>query len=160
MALPVTVSGVSRMRDFAARLQAETEDSVLAPVMEEIADSAQPVLGEVKARVLAAQFPAVPSKGGGGSTGLRAHLAASTVVRRFKATVRFVVADPNGQKMARYTNGLDRHTRWRHPVYGNREAWVQQQSDPWFYPPIEAAVPRFRAAVERGVDKLVQRLTG
>jgi hypothetical protein len=160
VALPVTVSGVSRMREFAARLQAESEEAVLRDVMDEVADSAPPVLAEVKARVLAAEFPAIPSKGGGGSTGLRAHLAASTVVKRFTATVRFVVADPNGQKMARYTNGLALHTRWRHPVYGNRNAWVQQKADPWFYPPIEAAKPRFRAAVERGVDKFVRRVTG
>lgn len=158
MDVPISVSGMPQLRDLAARFRATDSAQIERDAADELMDSAGPAVAAVQARVLAAEFPAVPSKGGGGSTGLRARLAAATQARRLRSAVRFVVADPGGQAMARYTEGVG--GRWRHPVFGNRRAWVQQQPDPWFFPTILAEEPRLRAAVDRAVDKIVRRVMG
>jgi hypothetical protein len=41
---------------------------------------------------------------------------------------------------------------FRHPVYGNREAWVSQQTRPYLWPAVQGR----RNEIYRAVDKLVQ----
>jgi hypothetical protein len=153
------VSGTSSLRRVARKLQG-TGPVIKAEAAREIQRAAPPVLAAVQGKVRSARFPAVPSKGGGGSTGLRAHLADSTRTRPFGTGVRFVVADPRGQTMARYTDGAQGGTRWRHPVFGHTTRWVQQKSDPWFHVTIRDRRPVFAGAVERAVRKIVQRIGG
>lgn len=158
MPIPVTVSGTLQFRDLATRLRSPHVEAECAT---ELLDVAPPVVAAVQARVMAAEWPAVPSKGGGGSSGLRRRLAAATRARAWRAGVHFVVADPQGQQMARYTEGVSR--RWRHPTFGRRDRpqdWITQRPDPWFFPTIRAEEARFRAAVERAVDRIVRRLQG
>jgi hypothetical protein len=42
--------------------------------------------------------------------------------------------------------------RWRHPVFGNREVWVNQPSQPYFYNVLRVAGPASRRAVNRVLD--------
>ena len=159
MPIPVSVSGTQQFRDLATRLR--TDARVEESCATELMDVAPPVVAAVQARVLRAEFPAMPSKGGGDSSGLREHLAGSVVARPLRAAVKFVVADPRGQQLARYTEGV--LPRWRHPTFGRRERpqdWIQQKPDPWFFPTIRGERTRFRAAVERAVDDIVRRLQG
>lgn len=47
----------------------------------------------------------------------------------------------------------------RHPVYGNRRAWVKQRVEPgWFTNPIDAAVPAIRADIEKVMNALAARI--
>lgn len=49
--------------------------------------------------------------------------------------------------------------RWRHPVYGNRRAWVSQTGAPgWFSGPLEAKRTAYRAAVVHAMDEAVKRI--
>jgi hypothetical protein len=80
------VSGTSSLRRVARKLQG-TGPVIKAEAAREIQRAAPPVLAAVQGKVRSARFPAVPSKGGGGSTGLRAHLADST---RTRHTTRWV----------------------------------------------------------------------
>lgn len=41
---------------------------------------------------------------------------------------------------------------WRHPVMGNREAWVGQVGDPWFWPPIRDHIKDFRTQIDEALD--------
>ncbi len=159
MSIPVGVTGTASLRRMATKLKT-AEAIVKAEAAKELQRAAPPVLAAVRAEVRTASFPAVPSKGSGReSSGLREHLADSTVTRPFGTGVRFVVADPRGQTLARYTEGVAYHTRWRHPVFGNVERWVQQKADPWFFPTIRAARGTFEGAIERAIRRIAQRLS-
>lgn len=159
MSIRMGVTGTAKFRRVATKLQA-AGPIVKSEAAKEIKRAAPPVLGAVRTSVRGASFPAVPSKGGGESTGLREHLATSTITREFGNGVRFVVADPRGQTLARYTDAVKGATRWRHPVYGNTQRWVTQKADPWFHVTVRSRKPVFAGAVERAVRRIVQRLGG
>jgi hypothetical protein len=53
---------------------------------------------------------------------------------------------------------FDSGTRWRHPVMGNREVWVDQISKPWFWKPIERHIKDFREAIDAELDIVRQKL--
>ena len=41
---------------------------------------------------------------------------------------------------------------WRHPIMGNREAWVGQRSNPWWFEPIKKDLKIFRAEIDKALD--------
>lgn len=47
---------------------------------------------------------------------------------------------------------------WRHPVMGNRDAWVSQRSKTWFFPPIKDNLDTFRAEIDVALDKTREML--
>lgn len=158
MKISTSVTGRAKFRRVALKLREQSGEIVRTESTSSLVNAAPPVLAAVQAKVRGADFPAAPSKGGGGHTGLRDHLADSTKTRAYGMGVRFVVADPRGQTMARYTEGVDLHTRWRHPVYGNANRWVQQRSNPWFFPTINDHESTFTTAMERALRRIMQRL--
>lgn len=42
---------------------------------------------------------------------------------------------------------------WRHPVLGNRNAWVGQIAEPWFFEPIRDHIRDFRAEIDVALDE-------
>ena len=67
--------------------------------------------------------------------------------------VRIVVGKRNGG--ARQANrGVIRH-----PVFGNRDVWVDQQVKPgWFDDPMKASAPEIRRALEQGIEVVAARV--
>jgi hypothetical protein len=56
---------------------------------------------------------------------------------------------------------LNRDAGWRHPVFGNRDVWVSQRGAPgWFDDPMQERQAEFRAAVERAVKGMADRIRG
>jgi hypothetical protein len=53
---------------------------------------------------------------------------------------------------------FDAGKKWRHPVEGNRNAWVDQIADPWFFPPIKEHLKDVRAEMGRAVDETREML--
>jgi len=49
--------------------------------------------------------------------------------------------------------------RWRHPVFGNANVWVQQDPHPYFYKVMAMAGPRARLAVNRVMDQITNEIT-
>ena len=47
---------------------------------------------------------------------------------------------------------FDSGTKWRHPVMGNRDVWVDQIGKSWFWPPIKNHIKDFRAAIDAELD--------
>jgi hypothetical protein len=47
---------------------------------------------------------------------------------------------------------------FRHPVMGNRDNWVGQRGDPWFWEPIKDNLPTFRAEIEQALESTRQML--
>lgn len=56
---------------------------------------------------------------------------------------------------------LNRDGGWRHPVFGNRNVWVEQRGAPgWFDDPMQQRTAEYRAAVERAVKGMADRIRG
>jgi hypothetical protein len=53
---------------------------------------------------------------------------------------------------------FDAGEKWRHPTMGNREAWVSQVADPWFFPPIKDNLKLVRTELARAIDETREML--
>jgi hypothetical protein len=73
--------------------------------------------------------------------------------------VRFRILEaelpPDLKGMARK---FDSGKPWRHPVLGNRNAWVTQTGNPWFWAPIRDHIKDFRAAIDNALDRVRDKL--
>lgn len=47
---------------------------------------------------------------------------------------------------------------WRHPVFGNRNAWVYQQGRPYFYDPIRDRVVKMQNDIADAVQTILDRI--
>lgn len=47
--------------------------------------------------------------------------------------------------------------KWRHPLFGNRDRWYDQQTKPWVYPAVAAAAPRVIRELEAAVRRFGMR---
>lgn len=52
---------------------------------------------------------------------------------------------------ARPYEGISGRTTFRHPVYGNRNVWVEQAARPFLRPAVDGRITEIRDAVERAV---------
>lgn len=126
--------------------------------------------GAVMLRAVQAAWLTVQVRGEGGtatggrrqSTGLRRRAAAATRISILGSGIRLQVAgnkiDPAyGRSLSRSLDGLG---RWRFPVHGNREVWVQNHVEgEVFYTTARRFEARFRAGVQRVMDDTARRLS-
>jgi hypothetical protein len=116
-----------------------------------LTDAGRPYPARVRASVLA-----IPTKPDGKHTGLRARIAQcvelssgtdskSAYVSVWVNPFRMV---PDYKTLPLYMEGVKEsrarnYSRWRHPIYGDRERWATQPAHPYFY---QAASPLGRAS--------------
>ena len=89
---------------------------------------------------------------------------------RLGTNVRTTGSDPGVSITGQTLSGKNRALRkidagiLRHPVYGNREVWRDQElpsvEPGWFTGPAEAAAPRVRAGIERALEDVANRAAG
>lgn len=105
------------------------ESSASRKLHHAIEEATGPIIAKVQRAALA-----LPARGRK-HTGLRARLAAGVRPEDTPSGVRIVAsAEPGERALPR---GMDNGPRgWRHPVYGNRDVWVQQRGGSWFREPI------------------------
>lgn len=154
----------TRLREAAAELSGELGSEIQA--------AAPPSVAAAQVAVLRASFPAVvPSKNKRTrTTGLRERLAAATKTTPLAAPpgVRFYVdgavvnpANPQrGHSLARYTD-VELAPRWRHSTFGRTERpedWYQQLGEPWLAVSIRPDEIKYRAGVERAMDRVARRI--
>lgn len=97
---------------------------------------------------------AIPAHGRN-HTGLRDALARATRISiaasRRTTSVRLIVDGkrmPAGQQsLPPIVEGLGRRGRWRHPVFGDRSTWVQQDTHPFVTPAVHKHLPEVQASV-------------
>jgi hypothetical protein len=125
-------------------------------------DVLRPIVPEVRAAYLAASSMGHDSmsRDSRSRADLRALLAKATRVE-VRLAGRFAGARirVDGRRMPDRMKGLPHAWEgegrpWRHPVYGNRNTWVQQRSRPRFY----AVVQRHEAQARRAVEQVVARV--
>ncbi len=112
----------------------------------------------VKTKVLAAP----PSSGNTkGRTGVRAALAAGV-----KASIRSGVKTEGVRvtvrpKLPAGHEGMEliyMKDRLRHPVFGNRDKWVGQETADYFYGPLRKNRPAYQAAIVAAVEEASQQI--
>jgi len=106
----------------------------------------------------------IPSKRGYSPQGLRGQLARATrlevktVGRQAGVAIRV-----DGRKMPSHMKSLpsmvEGKKRFRHPVFGNREAWVNQDPNPYFYSTLRVAGPASRRGVSRVLDGITRDIS-
>jgi hypothetical protein len=137
-------------RTVRAALERE-ESSASRKLTNALEDAAGPIIAKVRQEALA--LPAHGSK----HTGMRSRLAAGVRVQPSARSVRIVAtAEPGETGLPR---GFDNGPRgFRHPVYGNRDVWVQQRGGSWFREPIaeegDAVERRLTDVLEQMADNI------
>lgn len=148
-------------RDLSQRLKG-ADRQLQRDLRRRIREEGRPALRAVQAAAQGIRMTSNPSAGGGGSTGLRARLGAAARIQAQATGVTIAVqekrVDPKYGKTL--TSGSEGLKPWRHPVFGNRKAWVRQVGSPWFYPTLRAEGPAFRAAVERAMRDTMRSIEG
>jgi hypothetical protein len=137
-----------------------------AELVEQFRDVTDPLRDRVKAA-----WKASPSKGHGTSTrarqaqpGLRSLLsrATRTEIRLGRKAAGVAVRTdgrrmPDGMKrLPHYAEGTN--PRWRHPVFGNREVWVEQPPFPRFFAAVQPDETRARRAAEQAVESVLDKI--
>jgi hypothetical protein len=169
MAAEITIRGTEKLRATAHALRQADRQDLLRGMQRAVRRAAKPTLRDVQdaaehirtsgVRKPGARRPFVavmPPKG------IRKKIAAAVVadvqLRGDEPLVRFRVSKArlphNIKDMPRkFDDGT-----FRHPVMGNRDVWVSQTSDPWFWPPIRDNVKTFRAEIDKAIDETRTKL--
>jgi len=87
--------------------------------------------------------------------GLRQSIARATKLQVTAKGVRFYVDSSKMPESQRnLPRLLDSEKGWRHPLFGNREDWVDQKGGPYFGSTIKKKAPEFRRAIENAMDEV------
>ncbi len=167
----ISVTGQRELKVLAAKLKAAGSEGngLKTELRRGLRKAATPMLNAVKTRVRGISIKGV--RGGGRwaryahrpkakSLGLRDSVAdAMQIQTRMggEPSVRLRVntsrLPANQRKLPRYMNQSE---GWRHPVFGNREAWAQQTGEPYWQ---ETLIP-FGPQVRREVIEVVNDVLG
>lgn len=126
----------------------------------DIAAAAKPMVPAIRSKVRA-----LPSRGessGRGRPGLRASIAKATRLqvqmsgRYAGVTVRVDPRKmpPGMHSLPGYLEGAAPFQPWRHPVYGNRDAFVTQHPRPYFY----AIAERYEVPVRQAAAEAIESI--
>jgi hypothetical protein len=153
--------GADDLADIATALRYEEDGMRLRrQLAKELRQAVEPGVAAAKGQIMAMGSAGLPHDG----EPLRAAIA-----RQVKAQTR-LTGKAAGVRVRVSTQGMPRGFRqaprrtnrdgWRHPVFGNREVWVQQRGKPgWFDDPLQARRAEYRAAVERAVAGMGARIS-
>lgn len=146
--------------DFTARVVGAEELAAVAKALRQAGDkelrkelyrglrrAAKPLIAEARQHAR----DTLPKSGG-----LNERVARS----KFKVAVRGAGRNPGVRITATgLDKRLDTEGRIRHPVYGNREVWVQQKVKPhWFETPMAAGAPEVRRELQKVVEDIARKL--
>lgn len=125
----------------------------------ELRAAARPLVPKVRASIRS-----IPSSRSYSPNGLRGALSKATRLE-VKTAGRYagVAIRVDGRKMPSHMKSLpsmvEGKKRWRHPVFGNREVWVNQPKHPYFYDVLRVAGPASRRAVSRVLDGITRDIS-
>lgn len=167
-----TVQGEEQFGRLASALEEAARGKLQRRAREQLRVASRPTLAELKQ---AARSVQVFSPKGGHvppdySRLLRERVANATGTRTTLRGVRFIVdgnkvlepgQEPKyGASLPRYLDAsLPGYIRWRHPVFGREDIpWEQQRGQPWFFSTINRHERRYRAALERAIDRVLAEI--
>ncbi|MET9086167.1 hypothetical protein ABZX77_30550 [Streptomyces sp. NPDC004237] len=150
--MSILVRDSGDMRRIARELRRMDDAELKKRFRRELRKAAAPLVPVVRASIRG-----IPSKRAYSPGGLRGTLAKATRLE-VKTTGREagVAIRVDGRKMPAHMKSLpsmvEGKKRWRHPVFGNREVWVDQPKHPYFYNVVRVAGPASRRAVNKVLD--------
>lgn len=157
MSLVVRASGAD-LRRISKQLRAQNDKELAKQFRRELRAVAGPFVPAVRSSIMA-----IPVKGTK-STGLRGRLSKAVTLRvrtsGKDAQVSILMSTarmPSGQKSL--PAGMEGTKRWRHPVFGDPDVWVQQDPHPYFFPVVRPMGTAARGAVNRVVSKITRQIT-
>ncbi len=171
MALTITVRGAYKLRALAVRLDAYGDGRKLRVKLgKALRKAAEPTVRDVRQAARDIRTTGLPKadrrhafRGAGGAGGIRERIANAVTlevkVSQADPLVRFRV---NSGKLpavdAVMPRKFDDGGTFRHPVMGDRDVWVGQTADPWFFPPIQKNIRLFRAEIDRVLGEVAAEI--
>lgn len=170
MSLDVTIRGADKLRAVARALREADKVTLGRQLGKAIKDAAKPTLDDLRRSARDIKTTGYRKPGATrpftavvAPKGTRAKIAAACA-----AEVRLAGDDPRVRFRVQPTKlpepirtlprKFDSAGTWRHPVMGNREAWVGQSGDPWFWPPIRDNIGTFRAEIDKALDAVKEKI--
>lgn len=159
----VRMAGTNEWRDLQRRLKAASNGRELRRELKrEIELESRYAVADVRASVRAVEVSS--ASGGGGSTGLRARIAAAVSVKQLASGVRIFISgakvDPRyGRTLARLMNDTGGRA-WIHPLFGNAEHQHWQKGRDYFATSIRPHADEFRRGCERAMAKIAAMIRG
>jgi hypothetical protein len=154
----VTVHDGGDLRRISRELRKMDQKEILKRFRKDLRAAAAPLIPAVRTSIRA-----IPSKRAYSATGLRGRLSRATTLEvktaGARANVKIIVT---GRKMPDHQKALPAYMEgkrkpWRHPVYGNKNNWVQQQPpSPYFYKVVEAKGPAIRAVINHTIANITR----
>lgn len=155
MSLQFRVTGTD-LAAVSRKLRKMDDKEITKRFRKELRAAAAPMVPAVRASI-----GAIPVKGTSGSTGLRQRLKKAVTLRvrttGKNAQVSILMSTakmPAGQKSLPAM--MEGTKRFRHPVFGNEDVWVAQESHAFFFPVVRKLGPASRvaaAAVVKGIER-------
>lgn len=146
--LTAKITGANNLERIARELKATGDKELRRELLRGIQKGAKPLKEAVKRSA----DLTLPQRGG-----------LHKVVARSKVSVRTRLAGGNPGVTLRADSGHDINAmdrgRLRHPVFGDRRAWVTQQIKPgWWSLPIKAAAPAVRQNIEQAMESVIKKI--
>lgn len=148
------------LKRIAAELRRMDNKQLKAEFSKELRSAAKPLVPAVRQAIRQ-----IPSQRGYTADGLRGRLSRAvklevrTVGRQAGVRIRV-----DGRKMPDKQKSLQSYMegvkpRWRHPVFGNKEVWVQQKPHPYFYKTVRPLGLASRVQVNKAIDRVAKKIS-
>lgn len=167
MVAQVRIVGGGSLRDLSRRLHAAGQGGLVRELRQEIVREGRPSAAAVKGVIRALPirgFPKAgrkaPYRGPSRPKRLRARVAAAVAVQAYTGNapgVRIFIRRGQLGADARLPDLMDGDRNWKHPIMGNRRAWVRQYSPPYWDKTLRKTLPRYGQAVDRAIDRTMRR---
>lgn len=144
--------GGDDLRRVSRELRGMDNKEIKKRFRKELRAAAAPLVPRVRASIRS-----IPSSRGYSPDGLRGRMAKATRLEvKTVGKQAGVAIRVDGRKMPSHTKSLpsmvEGKKRWRHPVFGHREVWVNQTPHPYFYNVVRPLGLASRKAVNRVLD--------
>jgi hypothetical protein len=167
--LDIQVKGANNLREMAIQLRKADREDLGKELTKAVKRAAEPTLRDVRdsakginttgVRKPGAKRPFVrvmPAKGTRAKIAGEVNFAVSVLAENPRVQFRAGRGLPADLKAM--PRKFDNPGTFRHPVMGNRDVWVSQTGDPWFFEPIRANLKTFRAEIDVALDNTRQML--
>lgn len=172
----LSVSGQAQLKALAGRLKEAGETGLRKETSKGLKKIAKPAVQKVQGAVRTLD---VKGTRGGGKKARRLHktkakgkmrwrlretIAKATVAEiKMGGTPRVTIRTrsrhlpPDQRKLPKY---LDSEKGWRHPVWGNKDVWVDQHGGPWFSETLKKEIPAVRREMIAALDRVADKIEG
>ncbi|WP_182379821.1 hypothetical protein [Nocardioides sp. WS12] len=148
--MDLEVQGAQQLEAVAKRLKAAGRGDLRKELLQQVRAAAKPTVTDIKRNAATD----LPQRGGLAQAVAKSRIGTRTRMSGKRVGVR--IEAKNGMDIKRLDQG-----RLRHPVFGNRKAWVEQTVKPgWFSEPIKRRLPEVRDGVLKAMNDIIKKVEG